>query len=416
MNNYASQRKEFLEKLNDNSVAILYSGASKQESYDEDYYWVVNRNFFYITGINQADVYVVLAKRKGQVKETVYCAKNDPVLIKWVGEVLYPEQIKEIAEVENVKFLDEFNTDLVRLMKDNRYKSVYLDLENPSFKGQRNFGLELKAKVSSLALDKKIIDANPIITRIRGVKKPYEIELFQYDVDITKKALEFVMQHLGDVEYEYQIQALFEGAIKFYGNGIPSFHTIVGSGINGTTLHYSENVKKLDKNDLVLLDLGANCNLYHADISRTYPLSGKFSPLQKTVYTIVLECNKHIKECAKPGVSIRDLQKETVKFLQEGCLKAGLIKEPEEIKNYYFHGVSHHIGLDTHDPYPDYSEGLKPGMIISDEPGLYFPELKIGVRIEDDVLITENGSEFLSKDIIKEVDEVEAYIQKYLNK
>ena len=416
MNNFKLQRKEFVDGLLDNSITILYSGATKQESYDEDYYFSVNRNFYYVTGINQDDVYIMILKRKGTVKEIVYAAENDPLKIKWVGEVLYPEEIKEISEVNEVKFLNEFETDLVRLMRDNRYKCVYLDLEEPSFQGQRNFGLELKKKVNALALDKKVYDAYPLITRNRGVKKPYEIELFRHDVEVTRKALEYVMQNLSKCEYEYQVQALFEGAIKFYGNAIPSFHTIAGSGVNGATLHYSENVKKLDKNDMILLDLGANCNLYHADISRTYPLSGKYSPQQKTIYSIVLGCNKHIESMARPGVSIHDLQMETVKYLAKACLDAKLIKTEEEIKNYYFHGVSHHIGLDTHDPYPDRTEGLKAGMIISNEPGLYFKELGIGVRIEDDLLITEDGCENLSKDIIKDVDEVEAYIQKYMNK
>ena len=170
----------------------------------------------------------------------------------------------------------------------------------------------------------------------------------------------------------------------------------------------------LNKEDMILLDLGAECNNYHADISRTYPITGKYSPLQKKIYTIVLECNKHIIEMIKPGVSIRDLQNETINFLAEGCLKEGLIKDKEEIKNYYFHGVSHHIGLDTHDPYPRYSGTLVPGMILSCEPGLYFEELGIGVRIEDDILITEDGNINLSEDIIKEIDDIENFMSQYI--
>ena len=153
--------------------------------------------------------------------------------------------------------------------------------------------------------------------------------------------------------------------------------------------------------------------MYHADISRTYPISGKFNDLQKKIYTIVLNCNKHIISLIKPGVSIRDLQNETINFLGNSCLEQGLIKEFDEIHNYYFHGISHHIGLDTHDPYPRYKGTLVPGMIISCEPGLYFENLGRGVWIEDDILVTEEGNENLSKDIIKEIDDIENFMAKY---
>lgn len=221
------------------------------------------------------------------------------------------------------------------------------------------------------------------------------------------------MKHLSSLEYEYQVQAVFEGSIKYFANSRTSFDTIAASGKNGAILHYRNNSMKLNKEDLILLDLGAEFNMYHADISRTYPISGKFNDLQRKIYTIVLDCNKHIISLIKPGISIKELQQETVNFLANECLKAGLINNREEIHNYYFHGISHHIGLDTHDPYPRYKGSLKPGMIISCEPGLYFENLGIGVRIEDDILVTEDGNENLSKDIIKEIDDIENFMDKY---
>jgi Xaa-Pro aminopeptidase len=168
----------------------------------------------------------------------------------------------------------------------------------------------------------------------------------------------------------------------------------------------------MNKEDLILLDLGAQNNMYHADISRTYPISGKFTDLQKKIYTIVLECNKHIISLIKPGVSIKYLQEETISFLAKHCKIQGLINDEKEISSYYYHGVSHHIGLDTHDPYPRYKGELVPGMIISCEPGLYFEDLGIGVRIEDDILVTEEGNENLSKDIIKEIEDIENFMSR----
>ena len=409
--NYINRRKKFAENINDNSLVILYSSARKHNSADEAYPFVVNKNFYYLTGIDQDDVYFIMEKSNGKITETLYMRENDPIKIKWVGESLYLDQAKEISGVANAKYLPEFDVDASNLVK--KYAYLYLDLEDLSgYKSSANYSFELKKQFEK---NINVCDCYPILTLQRGVKEDEEVELLRKDIEITNLALQEVLKHLGDCESENQVQGIFEGSIMYFGNATTSFDTIAASGKNAATLHYSVNNCKLNKDDMILLDLGADCNKYHADISRTYPISGKYSPLQKTIYTIVLECNKYIIDIAKPGMKIKDLQAETIKFLANGCLKAGLIKEYDEIKNYYFHGVSHHIGLDTHDPYP-LGRGetvLEKGMIISCEPGLYFEELGIGVRIEDDILITETGCENLSKDIIKEVDEIENFIAKY---
>lgn len=412
MNNYFENRKELLNSLDDNSLVILYSGALKHRSADSSYPFVVNMNFFYLTGIKQDNVYYLCKKIKGKVEEHLFIYENDPVKVRWIGAYLYENEAREISNVENIHFVHEFDAFLVKTLRNVNIKSVYIDLENSGYTGQVNFGKVLKDKVNSLALDKKVKDIYPLIVALRGVKKPYEVELYKEDVRVTNLALQEVMRRLKELDYEYQVQAVFEGAIKYYGNANTSFETIAASGKNAAILHYSENSMKMNKEDMILLDLGAENNMYHADISRTYPLSGKFNELQKKIYTIVLECNKHIITLIKPGVTIRELQNETIAFLAKHCLEQGLISSLEEIKNYYFHGVSHHIGLDTHDPYPRYQGDLKEGMIISCEPGLYFEELGIGVRIEDDILVTSDGNINLSKDIIKEVEDIENFMSK----
>lgn len=410
MNNYSINREELLSKIENNSLVILYSGALKQISADENYPFKVNMNFFYLTGINQDNVYYLAKKENNQVKEYLFVYKNDPLKVRWIGAYLYEDEAKDISGINEIHYVEEFNSFLSKMLRPNKIKRIYLDLELPSFEGQVNFGYKLKDLVSALAFDKQIVDIYPEIVKLRGVKKPYEIELFKEDVKITNLALQEVMKHLKNLEYEYQVQAVFEGSIRYFGNATTSFDTIAASGKNAAILHYRDNSMKMDHNDMILLDLGAENNMYHADISRTYPLSGKFNDLQRKIYTIVLNCNKHIISMIKPGVTIRELQNETISFLADSCLNEGLINEREEIHNYYFHGISHHIGLDTHDPYPRYQGVLVPGMIISCEPGLYFENLGIGVRIEDDILVTEDGCENLSKDIIKEIDDIENYM------
>lgn len=413
MNNYQSNSYELLEKLNDNSLVVLYSGALKQVSADENYPFKVNMNFFYLTGINQENVYYMASKLNNKIKETLFVYKNDPLKVRWIGAYLYEDEAREISGIEDIRYVEDFDKALVSSLRGNKIKNVYLDLEKSDFTGQVDFGKVLLTKINAIDFDKKIIDLYPTIVEQRGIKKQYEIELYKDDVRVTNLALQEVMKHLSSLEYEYQVQAVFEGSIKYFANSRTSFDTIAASGKNGAILHYRNNSMKLNKEDLILLDLGAEFNMYHADISRTYPISGKFNDLQRKIYTIVLDCNKHIISLIKPGISIKELQQETVNFLANECLKAGLINNREEIHNYYFHGISHHIGLDTHDPYPRYKGSLKPGMIISCEPGLYFENLGIGVRIEDDILVTEDGNENLSKDIIKEIDDIENFMDKY---
>lgn len=414
MNNYQINRQDFYQKMENNSLVLLYSGALKQTSADECYPFYVNTNFYYLTGINQEDVYFLAAKIKGEVHETLFVIENDPNWVKWIGARLYPNEATAISGIEDIKFLPELDKVLVKLLNRKSLKRVYLDLEKHSFKGEVDFGKVLKDKINAISFDKNIIDCYQLITKIRGVKKPYEVEIYKKAVEVTKLALNEVMEYLPKAEYEYQVQACFEGAIKRIGNARVSFNTIAASGKNATVLHYSTNSCLIDHNDMILLDLGAEIGKYHADISRTYPTSGKFNDLQRKVYSIVLECNKYIISQIRPGVTIKDLQRMTIDFLANGMLEAGLMKEKEEISKYYFHGISHHIGLDTHDPIPRDNSILEPGNIISCEPGLYISELGIGVRIEDDILVTKDGNINLSEDIIKEIDDIENYMASFI--
>lgn len=413
MNKYVLNREKLINVLDDKSIVVLYSGALKQMSYDESYPFKVNTNFYYLTGIDQDNVYLIISKLKGEVKTSLYIAKNDETLIKWVGASLYQDEAKEISGIDDVHYLDEFNNDLIKLVSKKSFKNVYLDLEKIDFDGQVHFGYKLKDLVNGIDYSKTIKDAYPLITRLRGVKEDYEIEEFKKAVEITNKALNKVMENLPSLNYENEIRGLFEGTIRALGNSDTSFATIAASGKNAATLHYSADNEPLKKDGMILLDLGAEFHKYHADISRTYPCDGVYKGKEKEIYEIVLGCNKYIISCIKPGETLRSLQNKTVEYLASECLKHNLIKEKEEIKNYYFHGISHHIGLDTHDPYPSYNEALVPGMIISCEPGLYFEELGIGVRIEDDILLTREGNINLSQDIIKEISDIEAYMAQF---
>lgn len=218
------------------------------------------------------------------------------------------------------------------------------------------------------------------------------------------------MTNLKPGMHEYQIESYFDQAIKFHGGTGIAFTTIAATGENATCLHYSSNNTQIKDGDLVLFDLGALYENYNADISRTFPANGKFTPRQKQLYNIVLEGQEVVFSHAKPGITTLELNQKLIAFYQKKLKEIGLIKEDSEVQKYYYHGVSHHLGLDVHD-LCEYTP-LKPGCVITNEPGLYIKEEGIGIRIEDDVLITEDGCVNLSKGIIKTVEEIEEFMEK----
>ena len=252
-------------------------------------------------------------------------------------------------------------------------------------------------------------DLHTACVPLREQKDAEEIESIRKALDITRQGLEFVMKNLKPGMMEYQVQADFEYTCRRLGAKRQAFPTIAGSGINGCMMHYGTNHCEVQDGTLILLDLGAKYENYCSDITRTYPANGKFSPRQREIYELVLKANKAVAAAAKPGITTKDLNDVACKVLGEGLVAMGMIEDVSEVGKYYMHGVSHPIGIDVHD-ISLAGDVLQPGWVISDEPGLYIDEEAIGIRIEDDLLITEDGCEVLSKDIIKEPDEIEAFM------
>ena len=397
------KRRNSLLNLLEEGTILLFSGFEVQRSADESYPFSVNRNFYYLTGINQKETYCVLSKEN----EQLYILDNDERLARWVGYNLFVDEAKEISNFKNVSTYKDINNVLKEVALNN--KVVYLDLEKTNFLGGVNQGERLTNLLLSYNKDLIIKDIYQDIISLRAVKDEEEIKALKHSIHITNLALNDLMKNLSSLTNEKECQALFEQKIACYGHAVTSFDTIAASGKNATILHYNVNNQNLNKEDLILFDLGARVNFYNADISRTYPLNKKYSSLQKQIYELVLSCNKQIINLVKPGISILSLQEQTKEILSNGLIELGLIKQKDELDKYYFHNVSHHLGLDTHDPM-DRSKSLVPGNVITVEPGLYIPEYGIGVRIEDDVLVTENGSINLSEEIIKEVKDIELYL------
>jgi Xaa-Pro aminopeptidase len=279
--------------------------------------------------------------------------------------------------------------------------------------------------IAKTAID-TVIDAGSIIQAMRLVKSPDELEMIREAVSITAKAQREMMRVTRPGAYEYEVEAAIEYVFKQSGSSYPGFPSIVASGPNATTLHYIESTRQMLRNELLLVDIGAEYNLYSGDLTRTVPVNGKFHRNQAALYNIVLEALTEATEAVKPGITIRELHQISAKTISEGLLELGILEgdldavmENRLYGKFFPHGVSHHLGLDVHDP-GQYREShihnpLQSGMVITIEPGIYIrPDENvdsrwhnIGIRIEDDILVTDTGHEILSDELPRTVREIE---------
>ncbi len=410
---YNLRRERYLEQIEDQSLSLFFSGRAPQKSADQNYPFSVNRNFYYLTGIDQENVILLLAKGNAKTTAYLFIAKNDPLKVLWDGAGLTFEQASEISKIDlvGVKDINTLDKVIAQLLSTSRgavygvVEQVYLDLER-----QNELALDTIA-ISYAHLLKKsypFIDIKKnqaVVARLRMVKDKNEINLIKEAISITAAGLSKIMSTLKPGLKEYEVQAEYNHILN-KNRVTPSFDIIAASGKNATVLHYIQNDGKINNNDLILFDLGVDYKYYCSDVSRVYPASGTFSKRQKQIYEIVLKANKETIKWVKPGITMQEFNKYGKDILIQGAKEIGLIKEDQEIDKYYYHSLGHYLGLDVHDVC-DVSLAIPVGAVITVEPGLYIAEEGIGIRIEDDLLMTEKGALNLTQGIVKEVSEIE---------
>ena len=417
MKEFDLRRNKLMELLPDNSVALIFSGVAKIKSEDEYFPFFASRDFFYLTGIEQENSCLMLIKCPGERKEYLFLDEHNELKERWTGKRLSFQSASDISQLENIYSNNNFETMLkMALAKENNIygeiKNLFLDLSDE---------LKIKANLSTTLykdeLEKEyphlnIQNSHPLVTELRLVKSESEVNEIIEAINMTNIGINDLLNNMRIGTVEHELSSRFEYYGKTHERHDLAFETIVASGKNATVLHHpiTQQTKSIEADDLVLFDLGYSHNGYSADISRTYPVSGVFSDLQKEIYQAVLNCNLAVIEYVKPGLTIPQLQEYAISVLKKECLKRGLIKTEDEILKYYIHNVSHFLGLDTHDV-GDRRRPLVPGNVITVEPGLYFVEEGIGVRIEDDVLVTEDGCQVLSKGIKKEIADIERLLR-----
>ena len=406
--NYRERREKVYSQMEDKSILVLYSGEALHISADAYHDFEANRQFFYLTGIRRENMALVIDKCGDKLEETLFIEPIDPSVERWVGKKMTKEEAKEVSGVESIAMIDNLQATLDRIMNRKLPKKVYFDTYRHQMSDLPDYNVA-KAQAFAAAYPGIAVDnIYPAVAALRMVKDAEEVNITKEAVKVTEEALNHVLKTLKPGMMEYQVQAEFEYKVKSLGADGMAFPTIAGSGINGTMLHYETNHDVCKENTLILLDLGARVKGYNADITRTYPVSGKFTERQKKIYNIVLKANQEVAAEARPGVTLKELNDICKKVLAEGLMELGLIEKEEEVGKYYMHSVSHHLGIDVHDVTVPEKDKLEPGMIITNEPGLYIDEEGTGIRIEDDLLITEDGCVVLSADIVRTADDIEA--------
>lgn len=408
---FEANRQNLLKSVQDSSIAILFAGRAPYKSADETYEFAPNKNFYYMTGITRENIILVMTKRNTKEENILYIEKEDPVMARWVGEKMTSTEARKLSGIQNIRYTDSFYSDIAEMIGRYEYKNIYLDLERAEWNIPLSISEDFAKKVKEKYPSINIIDLYHRISELRMVKDESEIASIKRAIEITREGLKKMMKNAKPGMTEQEIEAYFDFTLTSHGVKEKAFKTIAASGKNGTVLHYSQNNSLTHERDLILFDLGATYDCYNADISRTFPVNGKFTPRQKQIYNIVLKANLAVIDALKPGVTNREINAVAGRILADGLKEIGLIKNDSELLKYYFHSVDHYLGLDTHDV-GNYDVPFRPGTVITDEPGLYIPEEGIGVRIEDDLLVTENGCEVLSKDIIKTTEEIENFMSK----
>ncbi|MCL1948840.1 MAG: aminopeptidase P family protein [Turicibacter sp.] len=410
METIKKRRQMLAGSMADHSLAIILSGDAPVTSGDQFYDYTPHRNFYYLTGIDRSNMALVIRKLAGKVEEYLFIEDVTPLEEKWSGARMRKEEAQALSGVENIWPDRDLEPKLGAWLLNEGFEHAYFDLSRGSFNHANTPQVDIAQKLQGMYPFLQVKNLYHLVTKSRLVKDEIEIKAMRTAIEKTRIGIESLMASAEAGMKEYQLEAYYDFAIKQEGVKKTSFQTIAASGANATVLHYHANNQPLVDGDLILFDLGCEWDYYCSDISRTFPVNGKFSERQKAVYEAVLDVQMRCIEKIKPGLDVADLNKFAKDELAKKCQELGLIEKPEDVTNYYYHSIGHYLGLDTHDV-GGRGGILQPGMVITIEPGLYIEEEAIGIRIEDDILVTETGHENLSASILKTVDEIETFMK-----
>ena len=415
---FIKNRAKFIDKMKPNALAVFNSNDIYPISADSTIPFQQHRDIFYLSGVDQEESILVLfpSAKNEQHREILFLKETNETIAIWEGEKLSKLQAFELSGIKTVYWLQQFDSIFNQLMAEAEgvyfNKNEHLRAANDVETREDRFIKRCKNQYPAHAVYKSA----PILHNIRSIKESEEIHLIQHACNITKKGIDRLLKFVKPGVWEYQIEA--ELAHEFLMNRSKGFAytPIVASGKNACVLHYIENNKECLAGDLILLDVGAEYANYASDLTRCIPVNGRFTSRQKEVYNAVLHVKKEAQKMLVPGTLIPEYQLEVGRIMENELVKLKLI-DATDIKNqnpdwpaykkYFMHGTSHFLGLDTHDV-GHFNEPIQAGMIFTCEPGIYIPEEGIGIRLEDDLVVTNEGAPFnLMANIPIEIEEIE---------
>lgn len=414
---FVNNRKRFMRKMQPDSLAIFYSNDLMPRSGDTFFPFRQNSGLFYLSGLDQEETVLVLFPGciKEGFQEVAFVKRTSDYIAIWEGEKYSKERAREVSGVQKVYWLDEMGPILHELILLS--KRIYINTEEHD-----RFIPELPTRNMRLARDlmerypaHKYHRAQPILKKLMMNKQEAEVELIQQAIGITGKAFKRVLEFVRPGVMEYEIEA--EITHEFIRNRASghAYDPIVASGANSCVLHYTHNNRECKAGDVLLMDFGAEYGHYASDLTRTIPVNGQFNKRQRSVYDAVLQIMREAQQLLVPGTTLEEYSKEVVKMMESSLIDLKLLsrKEIEQqnpelplYKQFFMHGTSHHLGMDVHDLADRYVP-IQEGMVFTCEPGIYIRDEKLGIRIENDILVTENGPLDLMAGIPVEAEEIE---------
>lgn len=413
---FTKNRKKLVSRTLSSSMIIIGSNYECIRNGDQFFPFRQSSDFFYLTGIDQEKSILILCPNNPieQLREILFIIQPNERILTWQGKKLSKEEAANKSGIKNVKWTTEFDATINALMPT--VTTAYFNVtENPSVpEHSANYDLDLKNEI--LKQHEQVLTENiaSILTSLRLIKEPEEVEIIRKACHITKEAFSKVLQTIRPGQMEYQVEATITREFLWHGASGHAYHPIVASGQNACILHYNNNDMPCQSGDLLLLDFGAEYANYSSDCSRTIPVSGKYSKRQKQCYNAVLKVFKQAKELFVPGTTIDNINKTVGSLIEKELIDLGLLSMKEISKQnsetplflkYYMHGVSHFMGLDVHDV-GNKSVVLEKGMVLTCEPGLYIKNENIGIRIENDILVDDYPIDLMNQ-IPLEADEIE---------
>ena len=412
---FGERRTRVFTQMQPNSALLLFSEIEKRRNNDCTYPFRQDSYFWYLTGFNEPNAALLLLKTEQSEKAIIFLRPRDPLLETWNGRRLGVEHAPQQLNVNEAYSIEEFATVLPKIL--NNLTALYYVPEIHTWGD--------KLVTESAVSFSEIFDWRPMLSEMRLIKSPNEIRLMQQAGQITALGHIKAMQTTRPNRFEYEIESEILHEFNRHGARFPSYNSIVAGGDNACILHYTENDQPLKDGDLVLIDAGCEFAMYAGDITRTFPVNGQFTQPQREIYELVLKAQKRAIELLVPGNSIKLANDEVIRIKTQGLVDLGILKgdvdkliEEKAYRQFYMHGLGHWLGLDVHDVGrydDDRSRTLEVGMIITVEPGIYISEEAdvpaqykgIGVRIEDNLLMTEYGNKNLTAAAPKEINDIE---------